>query len=144
MSASEHRIYFLLQVVAHRLQKRADSALKASAGLTTAQAAALSVIAKYGPVSQRFVADKLSQRESAVMTMADRLKRAGYIKRTKSEKDGRAWDLIVTKEGSMALENMGPVFEEINALFEKHLDPEEIYLFAANLKSILATLSTSD
>jgi len=36
MSASEHRLYFLLQRVAHRSKKRADGALKDSAGLTTA------------------------------------------------------------------------------------------------------------
>ncbi|GAA0476628.1 MarR family winged helix-turn-helix transcriptional regulator [Parasphingorhabdus litoris] len=140
MSASEHRLYFLLQLVAHRLKKRADGALKDSAGLTTAQAAALSIIAKDGPVTQRFVADKLSQRESAVMTMASRLLAADYISRKRSPSDGRAWELAITQKGLAALSDIKAPFGEINALLDKNIDAQDTERLAASLKNILAAL----
>lgn len=140
MSASEHRLYFLLQLVAHRLKKRADAKLKESAGLTTAQAAALSIIAKDGPVTQRFVADKLSQRESAVMTMANRLLAAGYIVRERSVADGRAWALSVTPKGSEAISQIKAPFGEINDVLDRNFDANEIKRLAASLQKILAAL----
>ncbi len=140
MSASEHRLYFLLQRVAHRLKKRADSALKDSAGLTTAQAAALSIIAKDGPVTQRFVADKLSQRESAVMTMANRLLAADYISRERSVADGRAWELTISPKGLDALSNIKAPFGEINDVLDKNIDAEDAERLAVSLKNILAAL----
>lgn len=144
MSASEHRLYFLLQRVAHRLKKRADSALKNSAGLTTAQAAALSIIAKDGPVTQRFVADKLSQRESAVMTMASRLLAADYISRTRSSSDGRAWELSITPKGWAALNDIKAPFGEINAVLDKNIDAEDVQRLAASLNNILAALDEQE
>lgn len=140
MSASEHRLYFLLQLVAHHLKKRADGALKNSAGLTTAQAATLSIIAKDGPVTQRFVADKLSQRESAVMTMANRLLAADYISRERSVADGRAWELTISPKGLDALSNIKEPFGEINYLLDKNIDAEDAERLAASLKNILAAL----
>ncbi|WP_108811485.1 MarR family transcriptional regulator [Sphingorhabdus sp. Alg231-15] len=140
MSASEHRLYFMLQRVAHRLKKSTDAALKQTAGLTTAQAAALSIIAKNGPVTQRFVADKLSQRESAVMTMANRLLAADYISRKRSASDGRAWELAVTPKGSTALSDISAPFGEINALIDESLSTDEIKKLAGSLGKILAAL----
>lgn len=140
MSASKHRLYFLLQLVAHRLKKRADAALKESAGLTTAQAAALSIIAKDGPVTQRFLADKLSQRESAVMTMAGRLLAAGYISRERSASDGRAWELAITQKGSGALGEIKAPFGEINEVLDKNFDADDTEQIAASLQKILAAL----
>ncbi|QTD54705.1 MarR family winged helix-turn-helix transcriptional regulator [Parasphingorhabdus cellanae] len=140
MSASEHRLYFLLQLVAHRLKKRADGALKVSAGLTTAQAAALSIIAKDGPVTQRFVADKLSQRESAVMTMASRLLAADYISRKRSPSDGRAWELAITQKGLAALSDIKAPFGKINAVLDKNIDAQDAERLAIGLKNILAAL----
>ena len=74
MSASKHRIYHRLQLAAHRLQKAADRAVMAAAGITTAQAAVLSIVAADGPVSQRNVARKLGLNESAMTAMIARLR----------------------------------------------------------------------
>ncbi len=140
MSASKHRLYFLLQLVAHRLKKRADGALKDSAGLTTAQAAVLSIIAKDGPVTQRFVADKLSQRESAVMTMVNRLLAADYISRQRSASDGRAWELTISANGLQALSNIKAPFALINDVLDKNIDAKDADRLAVSLKKILAAL----
>ena len=74
MSASKHRVYHRLQLAAHRLQKAADRAVMAAAGITTAQAAVLSIVAADGPVTQLSVARKLGLNESAMTAMIARLR----------------------------------------------------------------------
>ncbi len=140
MAASDQKLYFLLQVTANRLKKRADSALNEAAGLSTAQAAALSIISAKGPVSQRYVADQLSQRESAVMTMTNRLIKAGYIHKERSATDARAWELNATDRGREALEKIQEPFSEINQMIDEKMGPEEVDRLAAGLREILKVL----
>ncbi len=140
MSASDHRLYFLIQLVAHRLKKKADKALMEAGGLTTAQAAALSIIAKEGSVSQRELADQLSQRESAITTMAARLQNAGYITKQRSKTDSRIWQLKPTKTGLTALRKMKKPFNLINQVLDENLDAAETKRIANDLKKILGAL----
>lgn len=140
MAASDQKFYFLLQVTANRLKKRADSALNEAAGLSTAQAAALSIISSKGPVSQRYVADQLSQRESAVMTMTNRLIKAGYIHKERSATDARAWELNATDKGREALEKIKEPFSEINQMIDEKMGTEEVDRLAAGLREILKVL----
>lgn len=141
MSASENRLYFLLQLTAHRLKKRADTELKSISGLTTAQAAALAIIAKDGPVSQKQVADTLSQRESAVMTMATRLLNAGFITRRRSRSDARAWELEASKKGLFALSEIEIPLTKLNNLLDACLGDKNMDRFADDLKKILKALA---
>lgn len=140
MSASRQRLYFLLQKAARGLKKRADAALIEAADLSTAQAAALAIIADDGPVSQRTVADRLSQRESAVMTMTLRLIKAGYVTRSRSATDARAWELSITDHGRAALEKMKKPFSAINQLIDETLEPQQVDQLAASLKALIKAL----
>lgn len=109
-------------------------------GLTTAQAAALSIIAKEGSVSQRELADQLSQRESAITTMAARLQNAGYITKQRSKTDSRIWQLKPTKTGLTALRKMKKPFNLINQVLDENLDAAETKRIANDLKKILGAL----
>lgn len=142
MSASSERLYFLLQRAAHGFKKRADAALFEAADLSTAQAAALAIIADDGPVSQRAVAAQLSQRESAVMTMTLRLIKAGYVTRSRSATDARAWELSITDHGRAALEKMQGPFSEINRLMDDTLEPQQLDEFAVSLKALIRALES--
>ena len=137
MSASKHRIYFLLQRAAHRLKTEADSALTEAGGLTTAQAAVMSIIATEGPVSQKHIADTLAQRESAITAMASRLLRSGYITKERSPKDARAWELQATEIGQLAMAKMHMPFNEINAKLDAAIDAAEMDKFAENLATVI-------
>ncbi|GJL94018.1 MAG: hypothetical protein DHS20C05_04230 [Hyphococcus sp.] len=109
-------------------------------GLTTAQAAALSIIAREGSMSQREVADQLSQQESAITTMAARLQNAGYITKQRSESDGRTWLLKPTETGLLALREMKKPFSQINRLLDETLSTAETNHLANDLKKILKAL----
>ena len=126
MSASKHRVYHRLQLAAHRLQKAADRAVMAAAGITTAQAAVLSIVAADGPVNQRSVARKLGLNESAMTAMTARLRDMGLVERMPDQNDSRAWNLQISDGGRAALKRIEQPFRRINQKIEATLDTEEI------------------
>lgn len=138
--ASKHRLYFLLQSVSHRLKKRTDQLAMESGGMTTAQAAVLNIIIRDGSTSQAQVAKVLSQRESAITTMATRLLRADYITRERSEEDRRTWVLKPTRQGRAALKAMMGSLAEANALLDEAVSAKQMDALAGSLKDILAAL----
>lgn len=137
MSASKHRIYFWLQRAAHRLKTEADSTLSEAGGLTTAQAAVMSIVAKDGPVTQKYIADTLSQRESAIAAMAKRLLKAGYISKVRSDTDARAWSLEATASGLAAINRMRAPFNQINAKLDALFTEQELKQLAAYLQQVV-------
>ncbi|MEM9054370.1 MAG: MarR family transcriptional regulator [Pseudomonadota bacterium] len=143
MSAAKHRLYFLLQRAAHVLKKEADAALSEAGGMTTSQAAVLAILRSQGPSTQRFLADKLQQRESAITTMADRLMKAGYISRRRSPKDARAWQLAMTDDGHQALEAIREPFKAINAELDAAFPDKNIDTVAKGLAQIIDQLGKS-
>lgn len=140
MSAHKYRIYSLLQRTAHRLKIEADGAIKDACGLTTAQSAALAIIARDGPVTQRFVADKLSQRESAITTMSSRLLKSGYITKSRSKGDARAWELSATDLGREALQKMREPFGQINEILDNSFEEGDLERMAIALNKILTKM----
>ena len=129
MSAGEHRIYFLLQVAAHRLRTDADNALLAAAGVTTAQAAVLRLVAETENPTQRRIAEMLRQNESAMTATVARLLKGGLLERTRSTGDRRAWALGLTDKGRRALDKVAGPFAGINARLDRAMagiDPEAL------------------
>ena len=142
MSASKTRLYFLLQRAAHRLKTEADAALMKDCGLTTAQSAVMMIIAEHGPVTQKYVAETLSQRESAITAMAGRLVKAGLITKTRSLRDSRAFELQITETGSEMLDISRLRFGEINAKLDQQIDEADMQGLASNLTKILDAFAT--
>lgn len=137
MSAKDERFFFLLQMAAHRLKTAADAALVEAGGLTTAQAAMMAIVRAGGTVTQREVATRLKQRESAVGAMAERLLKAGYIARTRAETDGRAWNLSATKKGLEAMDAMGATFAGINAMIDEAFPGRDMERAAKGLRRLI-------
>ncbi len=140
VSASQERLYFLIQRAAHVLKTQADAKLKRVAGVTTAQGAMITILLQDGPSTQRQIADTLRQRESAVAAMSERLIKAGYIARRRCEDDRRAWILEVTAEGRAAHDAMRAPFAEINAVLDDVFVPRNAALLAKGLRSLLERL----
>jgi DNA-binding MarR family transcriptional regulator len=137
-------MFFLLQRAAHGLKKKADTELLDAGGMSTAQAVVMSIIAGQEGVSQSYLANKLMQRESAITTMANRLLKAGYITRTRSDTDGRAWVLKSTKEGLAALDAVREPFASINAILDDAFPPEDVERIADGLIDVLRQLEALD
>ena len=135
MTASSLRLYARLQSAAHALKKTADRALMDAAGVTTAQAAVLAVVAGAERPTQKTVADALGLNESAVTGMANRLIALDYLAREKDPDDRRAWLLRLTTQGEKALERIAEPFGRINARLDDALGAD-IDAFAASLNRI--------
>lgn len=140
MSAAEHRLYFLLQIAAHRLRTEADRALLDTAGVTTAQAAVLQLVASIAEPTQRKLADTLQQNESAMTAMVGRLTAAGLIVRAPHPTDGRAWILELTPRGEAALEAGRPAFNALNAALDSAIGSSKTAGFARTLRAITDAL----
>lgn len=137
-AARDHRLFHLLQITAHRVKIEADRATLAACGITAAQAAVLSVVARTPAATQKQVAQQLRQRESAVTTMVARLTEAGLLLRAPSPQDGRAWSLSLTPAGEAALAGFRAPLDDLNTALTHALggDPQ-VETLALALKAIL-------
>ncbi|MES2895979.1 MAG: MarR family winged helix-turn-helix transcriptional regulator [Pseudomonadota bacterium] len=137
-AASDHRVFHLLQLAAHRVKTHADRNSLAKAGVTAAQAAVLHVLSRTPGATQKVVADQLKQQESAITAMAARLAEAGLLVRTPSAVDRRAWALNLTPAGEAALSGFRAPLDELNATLTEVLGGEaQVEAFAVSLKAIL-------
>ncbi|WP_262695959.1 MarR family winged helix-turn-helix transcriptional regulator [Kordiimonas aquimaris] len=136
MDASTLKIYSRLQRSAHLLKKAADKELLAVADITTAQAAVLVVVAKQAGTTQRLVAHQLGLNESAVVAMVTRLMAIGYLERSRSVVDKRAWVLSLTKAGNEVLGRIAEPFASINARIEKAVGADALSSIAKALDSL--------
>ncbi|HST43175.1 MAG TPA: MarR family transcriptional regulator [Conexibacter sp.] len=136
------RLYFRLNLAAHRLRVLADQRLLAAAGITAAQAGVLLIVADAdGPVRQRDLARLLRQRESAVTTMVERLTAAGLLARERPPADARAWVLTLTAAGERALAAVRTAADALNAEAFAGLDGRERAAFAAALERVLGNVA---
>ncbi|OKH85134.1 hypothetical protein EB75_00780 [Mycobacterium sp. ST-F2] len=124
--AGRRRAYFHLQTVAQRLRTSADRLFVDEAGITTAQAAALTLIARHAGCRQSLVAAELGQRESAVTAMVGRLERAGFVERRPSRNDGRAWELWPTDSGTDALRRLEAALATVNGYIDEAIGPDDV------------------
>src|SRR5262245_41547639 len=118
MNASKLRLYHRLQIAAHAARKAADRVVSEAAGITTAQAAVLTIVEAGENVTQRDVATALRLNESAVTAMATRLLKLGMLERVRSGADSRAWCLRLGGAGQAALKASRGSFASVNARIE--------------------------
>lgn len=144
MSAHKLRVFHALQLASHKLHKLADQELGTATELTVAQAAALSVLRSESDVghkgaTQKQVALTLGQNESAVTAMVTRLVSLGFVTRSRSARDARSWELVLTGEGLAALHATRAPFSKVNRLIDSTLSREEV----RQLADMLARLSAA-
>lgn len=137
-AASDHRVFHMLQLAAHKAKTHADRGALAETGVTAAQAAVMHVISRTPGATQKQVADQLKQKEPAVTAMVGRLMEGGFLARAPSPTDGRAWALRLTTRGEAALAGFRAPLDQLNAGLTRALGGDaEVERFALMLKAIL-------
>lgn len=136
-NAKRLRIYFLLQRAAHELKKAADQSLTNSAGITTAQAAVLAVLARDTRARQCDIAQALGLHESAITAMIRRLIDARLISKKRSRIDARAYDLTLSKKGRSALSKIEESFSETNRIIDRCFEGKDLEAIASSLKLLI-------
>lgn len=138
MTARESRLFFKLQMAAHLLQKIADQEIGTVSSLSTSQAAVLSILANKEGSNQKHIAQQLRQNESGITAMIARLERQGFVSKERSQTDGRAWELAITKSGQKELNATKEPFSRVNTLLEEMLTTGELAMLAEILEKIAA------
>lgn len=132
------RLYFRLNLAAHRLRVLADQRMLAAAAITAAQAGVLLIVADAEePVRQRDLARLLRQRESAVTTMVERLAAGGLLVRERPPGDARSWQLALTPAGERALTAVRAATDALNEEAFAGLSAHERAVFAGALDRVL-------
>ena len=115
MTASKHRIHFLLQSTANNLKHKSDRVFQKAAGLTFAQAVVLKSVQHRKNVTQRQLAEQLRLNEPATTAMITRLQEAKLLERSRDTEDRRVRVLSLTKNGQQALVKVQDSFKKVNA-----------------------------
>lgn len=136
MRVAEERLIHLLQIAAHRVRVAADRAALEGAGITAAQAGVLFAIAAKPGATQRDLALRLRQQESAITAMVSRLLAAGLVARRAMPEDRRAHALTLTPAGQAALESVQPALGALNARLQGALGDADIGALADALRAI--------
>jgi len=95
---AEHRLIFLLTVAYRRLQRAIDQETAAH-DLTSAQAGVLFSLGRNDGALIGDVSQALDIVPSAMSGLADRMERAGLVKRRRDGEDGRSQRLYLTAAG---------------------------------------------
>ena len=113
----------------------------AKTDLTTAQAAILYLVAARKNVMQKEIAKRLGQNESAVVAMANRLTRLGYLGRRRSDVDPRASMLNVTAKGMRELQVAKGPFRELDNMLDNVFSPAELDTMSLLLTRLVDALA---
>ncbi|SDM22145.1 MarR family winged helix-turn-helix transcriptional regulator [Maricaulis salignorans] len=97
--AVDRRLFLLIEIAARRLNRDADARLKAEAGVTSAQAAVLFLLARRGERRMGEIGDTLSLNPPAVTGLVSRMEALGLVRKTASKTDGRSAVVSLTEKG---------------------------------------------
>ncbi|WP_156426106.1 MarR family winged helix-turn-helix transcriptional regulator [Nocardia jinanensis] len=136
MARDPYRLIGRIQQVSHSLRKKSDRLLIDSAGVTTAQAGILAVVADDPGCSQRDVARRLRLGESAVVAAVGRLLSAGLVERRVSDQDPRAVALFLAARGVETVGRAQETYGVINGLVLEALGVEGRARFAELLDAL--------
>ena len=95
----DRRLIFLLNVGYRRLQRSIEGQMNAQHNLTSAQSGVLFFLGRHDGALIGDVSEALDVVPSAMTGLADRMERAGLIKRKRDGADGRSQRLYITPAG---------------------------------------------
>lgn len=138
--AVDRRLFLLTEIAARRLNRAADTRLKAEAGISAAQAAVLFLLLRRGERRMGAISDVLSLNPPAVTGLVDRMVKAGLVKRKTDAGDRRGAVVALTARGRKAGTAADAILKDMNASLEEKLGEE-----AANaLHDALTRIATTD
>ena len=98
----------------------------AALGLTQKQVSALWLVADRPGISQIELGTKLRMDRATTMTIVNRLQARGYLRRERSDSDGRKQALHVTEPGQQALEQAKQCVAQHEAWLTARFTPDEV------------------
>jgi MarR family transcriptional regulator, organic hydroperoxide resistance regulator len=122
----DRRLFFLLHRAHRAVMAHANAGSLEELGISSAQLATLSYVAKHEGCSMTDIANLLDLNKSAVSSMVQRLERAGILRREPNPKDGRGSLLFVTPKGEAVRLRSLPVIRRLTAEITEGFDEREV------------------
>ena len=122
--------------LAHVAVYRHFSETFANLDLTQKQVSVLWLVDDHPGIAQIDVGQRLQMDRATTMTIVNRLQERGYLRRERSEQDGRKQALFLTEQGAAALAEAKCCIAEHEAWLKARFTPDEI----KNLVEMLARI----
>lgn len=134
----DRRLIFLMTVGYRRLQRGLEQQMLAQDGLTSAQSGVLFFLGRHDGALIGDVANALDLVPSAITGLADRMERAGLIKRKRDDDDGRAQRVYLTETGERIRKRAVVQTQAINSMLMEGFSEKEIDVVSRWLTSLQA------
>lgn len=131
------RLFHLMSLAEHRLQKATDSAFKGALGISATQLGVLFLLEKNPGAMPKDVGEGLGVNASAITALIGRMEEAGLVRRQASDEDGRAVHLFATADGLARAVAARPILARLNARLKADFSEREIETVARFLNAIL-------
>ncbi|MGP4025710.1 MarR family winged helix-turn-helix transcriptional regulator [Actinomadura sp. 3N407] len=95
-------------------------------------------VGRFGPLSQREVAERLSMDAGDLVGIVDALEEAGHVERRRDPGDRRRYALEITEDGRTSLGESLDARMRLNEMLFEPLSPDERRLFKEMILRILA------
>ncbi len=135
--APRPRLFHLMSLAQHRLQKLTDSAFKEAVGISTTQLGVLFLLEKNPGAMPKDVGEGLGVNASAITALIGRMEEAGLVRRQASDEDGRAVRLFATADGLARAAAARPILASLNARLNADFSEREIATVARFLNAVL-------
>jgi MarR family transcriptional regulator, organic hydroperoxide resistance regulator len=123
--AVDRRLFLLLEIAARRLDREADARLRKTAGVTTAQAAVLFLLARRGERRMSDIGDTLSLNPPAVTGLISRMEALGLVVKSASRTDRRSAVVSLTEKGRAMGDAADHILRDLNNELESRLGEED-------------------
>lgn len=137
----DRRLFLMLDRTHARLSKLMDKQLAASAGLKTAQSAALAYLGYHDECTLSELAEGVGHNNSAITALVDRMSAAGLVERVRVLSDGRSRKVRLTSKGWHMREIVMTDFRDFNDRMVKGFTPAEIETVYKFLSGVTANVS---
>lgn len=122
--------------LAHGAVYRHFSEAFTALGLTQKQVSTLWLVADQPGIAQVELGAVLRMDRATTMSIVNRLQERGFVRRERSDTDGRKQSLHVTEAGLQALEDAKPCILEHEAWLTSRFTPEEVKILVEMLARI--------
>ena len=122
------------------MNREADARLKKTAGVTTAQAAVLFLLARRGERRMSDIGETLSLNPPAVTGLVNRMEALGLVVKTASRTDKRSAVVSLTEKGRAMGDAADHVLRDLNLALEARLGTEDSNM----LHRVLTRLATEN
>jgi DNA-binding MarR family transcriptional regulator len=136
--AVDRRLFLLIEIAARRLNRDADARLRAEAGVTTAQAAVLFLLARRGERRMGEIGEMLSLNPPAVTGLVTRMEALALVTKNASKTDGRSAVVSLTEKGRALGDAADISLRGLNTELENRLGEEDSNM----LHRVLTQLAT--